>query len=189
MKKISLALALVTTSFFGAKAQMTSGDFTFGAGVHVGIPTGDLNTSNSFGIGGELQGEYAFTENISGVATSGYTTFFGKTVSGSAFGTSYSYKYPASGEIPILVGARFYPAEQFFVGAQIGYGIWTGAPSGASYGGGFEYRPQVGYNADQFQVILSYDASSVSVSAGGQSATGTFAHIGLTGIYKFGGGK
>ncbi|GGA95249.1 hypothetical protein GCM10011511_18270 [Puia dinghuensis] len=154
---------------------MTEGDFTFSAGVQLALPTGNLNTTNSFGIGGIIQGEYAFTENVTGVATSGYTDFFGKSVD---LGYGYTYKAPAVGHIPVIVGARYYPSEQFFFGAQIGFGDYTGGGASAS---GFEYRPQIGYNADQFQVILAYDG----VSANGGSLT----YLGLTALYKFGGGK
>ncbi|HVS95511.1 MAG TPA: hypothetical protein VHE54_03465 [Puia sp.] len=174
MKKTILASIVLLFSVCFAQAQMVQGDFTFGAGINVGLPTGDFGTINSFGIGAQLQGEYAFSNQLSAVATTGYTDFFGKT-----FNTGFgSFKAPSLGHIPILVGARFYPAEQIFLGAQIGYGLYTGGGSSSS---GFEYRPQVGYNADQFQVILSYDATSVT--------GGTFGYMGLTGIYKFGGNK
>ena len=158
---------------------MTQGDFIFGAGIHLGLPTATMSNAWSFGVGVQAQGEYAITDQLSGVATTGYTSFFGKTSTFSdGFGGTISEKVPAIGHIPILVGARFYPAEQFFVGAQIGLGLFTGSGSSTS---GFEYRPQIGYNADQFQVILSYDATGVT--------GGTYAFIGLTGIYKFGGGR
>jgi hypothetical protein len=173
MKKILLALTVISISTLTASAQMAQGDFQFAAGLHLALPTGDLNTTHSFGIGAHIQGEYAFSENLTGVATTGYTSFFGKTIS-DGFGDNF--KVSSVGQIPILAGARYYPSEQFFFGAQIGFGIWTGGGSSTS---GFEYRPQVGYNADQFQVILAYDATSVT--------GGTLGYLGLTGVYKFGG--
>jgi len=175
MKKLVLALSIICATAITSRAQMAQGDFHFGVGVHLGLPTGNLNTTSSFGVGGEVQGEYAFTDQITGVATSGYTSFFGKSYN---FGGGFSGKYPALGQIPIIVGARFYPSEQIFVGAQVGLGIWTGGSSSTS---GFEYRPQVGYNADMFQVILSYDGTSVT--------GGSLGYVGLTALYKFGGGK
>lgn len=180
MKKILLAFAVLFASVITTKAQMAAGDFKFGAGIHLGLPIGDFHNVSSFGIGGELQGEYAFSENLTGVATSGYTYFVGKDLGG-------GYKIN-SGHIPVIVGARYYPSEQFFFGAQIGYGHYSysvsgsngyGGPSGGS--GGFEYRPQVGYNANPIQFILSYDGTSVSGSTNSQ--------IGLSAIYTFGGGK
>lgn len=175
MKKLVLALSVLCATAFVSKAQMAAGDFKFGAGLHLGLPVGTFHNGYSFGIGGELQGEYAFTEQVTGIATSGYTSFFGKTQD---LGGGFTYKAPATGQIPIIVGPRFYPSEQFFVGAQIGLGIFTGGGSSTS---GFEYRPQIGYNGDMFQLTLSYDGVSVT--------GGTFSHIGLSAIYKFGGGK
>jgi hypothetical protein len=172
MKKI-LSISLLIASFFGAKAQKTAGDFNFGVGVHLGLPTGNLHTTSSFGIGGEVQGEYAFSENLTGVATSGYTSFTGKSYD---FGFGVSGKYPALGQIPILVGARYYPAAQFFVGAQIGFGIWTGSGSSTS---GFEYRPQIGYDLSPIQLSLHYDGTSVS--------GGSLGYVGLSALYTFGG--
>ena len=180
MKKLLLSIAVLCVSTIVTKAQMAAGDFHFGAGIHLGLPVGDFHNISSFGIGGEVQGEYAFTENVTGVVTSGYTYFAGKDLGG-------GYKIN-SGHIPVIVGARYYPSEQFFFGAQIGYGHYSESVSGnngfggASGGsGGFEYRPQVGYNANPIQFILSYDGTSVS--------GGTFSQIGLSALYTFGGGK
>jgi hypothetical protein len=178
MKKKYLLVVAFSLSMIGAQAQATEQEFTFGAGVHVGLPTGDFGKAWSFGLGVQLQGEYKFADNITGVATTGYTNFFGKTQTVITPGGPFSAKAPNIGLIPILVGARFYPAEQFFVGVQVGYGIFTntGSSTGSS---GFDYYPQIGYNLPGFQFILGYNGVSVT--------GGTLAHIGLTGIYKFGG--
>jgi hypothetical protein len=182
MKKLVLALAVVCASTFVSKAQMKAGDFKFGVGLHFGLPTGDFHTTSSFGIGGEVQGEYAFADNLTAVATSGFTYFAGKSFDDGAGGT-YKINY---GHIPVLVGARYYASEQFFVGAQIGYGHYSAAYSGSNGfsgvtggSGGFEYRPQVGYSANPIQFILSYDGTAVT--------GGTFSQIGLSAIYTFGG--
>ena len=179
MKKLLLSSIVLTFCFFGAKAQMAQGDFHFGAGLNLGLPTGDFKTTNSFGIGGHLQAEYNFTENVTGVATTGYTAFLGKTFTfDDGLGNTESVKAPTYGLIPIVVGARFYPVEQFFIGAQAGLGILTGGGSSTS---AFDYYPQIGYNADNFQVIFGYNG----LSKNGE----TLSNLSLTGIFKFGGGK
>ncbi len=174
MKKLALVLTVFTASVIGAKAQSSSssGEFTFGVGINAALPIGNFGDTHSFGIGGHIQGEYGFSENLKGVATTGYTSFFGKTVDVAGFG---SVKYSSVGHIPILVGARYFPSESFFVGAQIGYGIFTG---GGSSTNGFEYKPQIGYDAGTIQIIASYDGTSVT--------GGTLSSIGLSAIYKFG---
>ena len=171
MKKIAVVLTVITFSLIGkqSKAQKSSEEFHFAAGLNIGLPVGDAHDLSSFVLGGKLQGEYNFTQNVSGVATTGYDHYFGKDLGG---GVKVNY-----GVIPIIVGPRFYPSENFFVGAQLGLGVLTGDASGS----GFAYAPQVGYNSDEFQAILAYNGVSKS--------GGTIAHIGLTFLYKFGGGK
>lgn len=174
MKKVFLATVFVVAGFIGAYAQPTEG-FTFGAGVRLGLPIGDFADFSSFGVGGELQGEYGFSDMFSGIITTGYTSFFGKDYDVPGFGT---VKGESTGYIPILVGVRVYPSTNFFVGGQLGYGIFTG---GGSSEGAFNYQPQIGYNASNFQLALNYNALSKNGF--------TTSHIGLTGIFKFGGGE
>jgi hypothetical protein len=181
MKKLALVLTVFTASIIGVKAQSSGsqGEFTFGAGINAALPIGDFHLTHSFGIGVHLQGEYAFSDQLKGVATTGYTSFFGKTFSyDDGSGNTFSMKVPAVGQIPVLVGARFYPASSFFVGAQVGVGIFTGSGNSQS---GFEYLPQVGYDAGQIQIIGAYDGTSVT--------GGTLSSISLSAVYKFGGGK
>jgi len=172
MKKFAVILTVIGASVFStqvnAQSKSSSGDFRFAGGINVGLPVGDIHNIASFVLGAKIQGEYSFSENVTGVATTGYSHYFGKDLGG---GVKIN-----GGEVPILVGPRFYPSENFFVGAQIGVGFLTGDYSGS----GFAYAPQIGYNADNFQAILAYDAVSKN---------GTVANIGLTFLYKFGGGK
>ena len=113
MKKL-LSISLLIATFFGANAQtQQQGDLHFGVGLNLGLPVGDFHQSNSFGIGGQVQGEYNFTDQITGVFTTGYTTFFGKTYTyDNGLGSTSSIKEPAVGVIPIVVGPRFYPVDQ-----------------------------------------------------------------------------
>jgi hypothetical protein len=172
MKKLVLVATFVVAGFIGAYAQPAEG-FTFGAGVRLGLPIGDFGDYSSFGVGGELQGEFGFSDMVSGVVTTGYTSFFGKDYEIPGLGT---IEGESTGYIPILVGARVYPSTNFFIGAQIGYGLLTG---GGDSEGAFNYQPQIGYNTEKFQLALNYN----SLSKDGSSVS----HIGLTGIFKFGG--
>ena len=140
----------------------------FGGGLRFGLPVGDFHLSHSIGIGAELQAEYKLSPTASLTGTTGFTNFIGK----SETYDGYKYKMDAVGYIPILVGARFYPSSNVFIGAKAGYGILTGAGSG----GAFNFEPQVGYNADKFQLALGYNALVDD---------GTLGHLGVTAIYKF----
>jgi hypothetical protein len=170
MKKLLVVVILTITGFIGARAQ--SG-FHFGAGINLGLPIGDFGDFQSFGVGVEAQGEYMFSEKFSGIANTGYTSFFGKDVD---FG-GFTVKSDAVGLIPILAGVRVYPATQFFIGVRAGLGILTGSGTSES---AFAYRPEIGYNAGSIQVALHFDG----LSKNGSSLN----YIGLTGIYVFGGG-
>lgn len=171
MKKAILIFALAAGTVFSANAQAPEG-FQFGAGIRLGLPIGDFSDTHSFGVGAELQGEYGFSDKFSGIITSGYTSFFGKTIS--ILGTSA--KVDAVGLIPIIAGARVYPSNNIFIGAQAGIGILTGNGSSET---AFNWQPQIGVNTEHFQVALNYNGLSKDGS--------TLSHIGLTGIFKFGG--
>ncbi len=173
MKKVLLVAMFIVAGFIGAYAQPVEG-FTAGAGIRVALPIGDFADSHSFGIGAELQGEYGFSDMVSGIATVGYTSFFGKEYEF----LGVTVEAENVGYIPILVGARVYPSPTFFIGAQVGYGLLTG---GGESDGAFNYQPQIGYNGERFQVALNYNGLSKEGS--------TLSHIGLTGIFKFGGGN
>src|SRR5258705_2021620 len=139
MKK-ALLITILFIGFLGANAQS---DFKFGVGPNIGIPIGDAGDISSLTIGVEVQGELKFSDKASGIVTTGYTHFIGKDY----FGVKLSY-----GAIPILIGGRVYPSEQFFIGGQIGYGFFTGDASS----GGFFYKTQIGYNNNSCLPWFSY---------------------------------
>jgi hypothetical protein len=166
-KLILLALLLVGITTVNAQNESsgTSG-FHFAAGINLALPTGDFNETHSFGIGVELQPEYNISSMFSIYGSAGYTNFFGKDFAG--------VKFDNVGIIPILAGARVYPAEQFFIGIKGGLGILTGSGDSES---AFDYQPQIGYNADKFQVALGYNG----LTKNGE----TLSNLGLTFLYKF----
>jgi hypothetical protein len=170
MKKLLLSAAFLVAVFAVSNAQSEASGFRFGVGVSLALPIGDFGDAYSFGIGGEAQGEYMFTEKVSAVLNSGYTSFIGKSIN---IGGS-SFKVPAVGVVPILAGVRVYPAEQFFIGARAGLGILTGSGSSTS---AFQYRPEIGYNGP-VQIALSFNG----LSKNGASTN----FLGLTALYVFG---
>lgn len=168
MKKIIFAVFILAASF-AAQAQSKDGkSIQFGGGVRFALPTGNFHLSHSIGIGAELLAEYKLSPAASLTGTTGFTNFIGKS---ETFG-GYKYKYDAVGYIPILVGARYYAAENIFLGGRVGYGILTGGGSG----GAFNFEPQIGYNGKQLQVAAGFN---------GLVDNGTLGHLGVTAIYKF----
>jgi hypothetical protein len=171
MKKTILVLTVMMTSVLVSNAQAPDG-FGFGAGLRAAMPIGDFADSHSFGIGGEVQGEYGFSDNFSAIITSGYTSFFGKE---QTF-LGVTVKNDAVGLIPIIAGVRVYPSSNIFIGAQAGIGILTGGGDSET---AFNYQPQVGYSSEHFQIALNYNGLSKDNS--------TLGHIGLTAIFRFSG--
>lgn len=149
-------------------AQTGSKKTGFAGGIRFAMPTGNFHLSHTIGIGAELQVEHKLSENASLTGTTGFTNFIGKK---EKFG-GFTYKYDAVGYIPILAGARYYPAANMFVGGKLGYGILTGEGSG----GAFNFEPQVGYNTPKYQLSLGYNALVDD---------GTLGHFGVTAVYKF----
>jgi len=168
MKKFFFIALAVAGAFVGNAQSGASKNVQFGGGLRFGLPVGNFNLSHTIGIGAELQAEYKVQPNVSLTGTTGFTNFIGKSQSWGG----YKYKYDAVGYIPILVGARYYPSENVYVGGKLGYGILTGAGSG----GGFNFEPSVGYNASKYQLSLGYNALVND---------GTLGHLGVTAIYKF----
>jgi hypothetical protein len=159
MKKVLLAFSIIAASFSAAKAQ-DNGGFHLAGGVKVGIPA--QTSTASFVIGGELQGEYGFAENITGVISAGYTHAIAKS----------EFSKSSSGTIPVLAGVRFYPSSQFFITGKAGLSFSTATGGGSV----FTFEPQVGYNAEKFQGYLSYT---------GYGQPGSVGIIAATFLYKF----
>jgi len=178
MKKVVLSFAVAMLAL-AANAQKKEGskDMHFSVGARVGLPIGDFSNGSSIGFGGEVGVEKMFSDKLSGIGSVGYMTFSGKeqTRTTTIMGQTFTTKIPGvtTSFIPVTVGARYYAAEQFFVGARLGYAV-----SGNSGGkGGFLYEPQIGYNHEKFQAAVGYNGISVT--------GGTLSFIGLNVAYKF----
>jgi len=157
MKRLFLLLSF-TTFIIAGKGQDNNEStknsavgFHFAGGLSVGLAVGDFGDGWSVGLGAELQPEYMVSDMFSVVGSVGYTSFFGKTFNVGG----QSLKLDNVGLIPILAGVRVYPSPRFFVGGKLGVGILTGGGDSES---AFDYQPQIGFNADKFQVDLGYNA-------------------------------
>jgi len=176
MKRLFLLLSF-TALIIAGKAQDNNEStknsavgFHFAGGLSVGLPIGDFGDIQSIGLGVEIQPEYMVSDMVSIVGSVGYTSFFGKDVD--LFGITF--KTDAVGLIPILAGVRVYPSPQFFIGGKLGVGILTGNGNSES---AFDYQPQIGYNADKFQIDLGYNALTKDGS--------TLSALMLSFLYKF----
>lgn len=107
MKKLFVVLAvLVCVSLTQAQSK-----FLLGAGLNVNIPSGTFGDFAGTGIGGTVQGELKFTDNISGTATVGYISYGGKD-----FGF-FKYTYSL---IPVVAGVKYYMQPNFYLNGDLG---------------------------------------------------------------------
>jgi len=173
MKKLLLIATICSVFSIATRAQSRDRGFTVSGGLNLNLPTGDFSNGWTFGLGFQLQGEWGLASNVTGVATTGYSQYFGKTVSIPGYG---GFTTPNIGFIPFLFGIRVYPSETFFIGAQAGFGTFTN--TGASGNSGFDFYPQIGFNGRSAQLILGYNVISVSA--------GSNANLEMTAIFKFG---
>ncbi|MDN3655775.1 outer membrane beta-barrel protein [Ferruginibacter paludis] len=175
MKKVMLSAVILTLSVLTASAQKESAEtnsFKFSVGVEGGLPTGDLKTTSSFGIGGSIQGDYKATESFALTLNAGYLSFSGKTVS--LLGESI--KYPSINIIPVLAGGKYYFTESVYGSAQVGVSFVS--MTGESSSSAFTYAPGIGYYVSpNFDLLLKYQAASKNGS--------TLSFIGLRAAYSF----
>jgi hypothetical protein len=180
MKKLLLILTISCISIITVNAQSKSdAGIVWGAGLNLGLPLGNFGDISTFGIGVKLQGEKMFTDQVSGLASIGYTDFFGKSTTLDFGNGPQTYKYPSVSLIPILVGGRYYASPTFFLGAEIGVAFLSGGSGSGS--SGFDIKPQAGYNTDMYQIVIAYNVVSES--------GGSLDHLDLSFIYKFNSGK
>ncbi|KUY20315.1 hypothetical protein BAZ12_10110 [Elizabethkingia miricola] len=141
MKK-SLLLGAFALLGFAASAQ-TTGQLKIGA--NVGIPVGNASDFSSFTLGLDGAYQWRLAENFDlGIAT-GYQHFFAKS------------GWSDFGFIPLAASAQYSIDPKFFIGADLGYGFFTGK---GSSGGGFYYQPKVGYQQSDWELYLGYKGVS-----------------------------
>lgn len=149
MKKI-IVLALALVSFTVSKAQVGEGTNWLKAGIHAGIPVGDMSEVSSFALGLDLKYQFLNAESFAIGVSTGFTNYFGK--------TEGLIEYNDLGVIPVAGLFRFYPTENFFLGTDVGYAFLTEevVTTDGSSSGGFYYRPEIGYHNDSWNIFAFY---------------------------------
>ena len=142
MKKV--ILTVVTIFAFGfANAQ----DGGFKLGVPVGMPLGDVKDTSSANLGVDAAYVWKVADSLDAGIASGYTTYLGKSGADD------------TGFIPVAATAEYAITDNWFLGTDLGYAIYTGP---GSNDGGFLYQPKFGYKAEKFEVYTGYKGISVS---------------------------
>ena len=178
MKKLFLLTAIAgVLGFSNVNAQTKDVAMTgskIGIGAEFAFPTGDFGDAYDLGYGGSLQFQTPIANKLNFTATGGYLNFQGKKIDIPG-GT---YTAPDYGVIPLKVGARYFIAENFYAGGELGAAIGTGSGSDTR----FIYTPHIGV---EFPVA---DKSTIDLGARYEawSNNGTSRFVGLRLAYNFG---
>lgn len=173
MKKLFLLTAIAGIfAFSNVSAQTKDVAMTgqkLGIGAEFAFPTGDFGDVYNLGYGGSLQFQTPIAAKLNFTATAGYLNFKAKDQFG---GGNY-------GSIPAKLGARYFLAENFYAGGELGASFGTQEGSSTA----FVYTPNIGVEfpvADKASIDLGarYEAWSRD------SSTARF--VGLRLAYNFG---
>lgn len=172
MKKLFLLTAIAGLFAFSNVSAQTkdvamSGN-KFGIGAEFAFPTGSFGDFYDLGYGASLQFQTPIVEKLNFTATAGYLNFKAKDEIG---GGNY-------GAIPVKIGARYFIAENFYAGGELGASFGTEEGSETS----FVYTPNIGV---EFPVS---DKGSIDLGARYEawSNNGTLKFVGLRLAYNFG---
>jgi len=154
MKKILLsAVAILGLTFANAQDSKGSSSNTssgFKAGVHFGLPMGDVKDISSFALGLELAYMYSVSDKFQVGASVGYSTFMAKEVDG-VKGDDFSF-------LPISAVLQYSFSDNIFAGLDLGYAMGM-SPEGND--GGMSYQPKVGYQTEKFEIFVGYRGIAV----------------------------
>jgi hypothetical protein len=181
MKRLFLATAIAgILGFSNVNAQTKDVAMTgskLGIGAEFAFPTGHAADIYDLGYGGSLQFQTPIANKLNFIATGGYLNFQGKDIA-DINGTTV--KYADYGVVPLKVGARYFIAENFYAGGELGAAIGTGSDAKTA----FIYTPHIGV---EFPVA---DKSTIDLSARYEAWSGSsFApsrFVGLRLAYNFG---
>lgn len=180
MKKLFLLTAIAGIFAFSNVSAQTkdpamSGQ-KLGIGADFAFPTGDFGDGYDFGYGGSLQFQTPIATKLNFTASAGYLTFKAKDITLPGIGTFSPGRFNS---IPVKAGIRYFLAENFYAGGELGASFATGDNSGTA----FVYTPNIGV---EFPV-----ANKASIDLGARyeawSRDGSTARfVGLRLAYNFG---
>ncbi|TCD00877.1 outer membrane beta-barrel protein [Pedobacter psychroterrae] len=135
MKKLILLTAVAGFfAFSNVNAQTKDVGMTgtkLGIGADFAFPMGDYGDFADFGYGGSLGVQFPVASRLNITGSAGYLSFKSKEVAGVTVN---------SAAIPVKAGARFFVAENFYIGGELGAAFPTEDGGKTA----FAYAPGVG---------------------------------------------
>ena len=173
MKKLFLLTAIAGIFAFtnvSAQKDPAMNGQKLGVGVEFGLPVGDFGDVFNLGVGGSLVYQVPVANNLNVTGSAGYINFSSEEVLGFKVSTA---------AIPVKAGLRYFFAENFYGGAELGAAFSTEDNGGTS----FVYSPGIGVEfpvADKAAIDLGVRYESWSRD----SFTSSF--IGIRAAFNFG---
>ena len=174
MKKLFILSAIAGVfAFSSVKAQTRDVAMSgpkLGIGAEFAFPMGDFGDFYNLGYGASLSYLHPIASSLSITGNAGYINFKSKE---DVFGNTYN-----AGSIPVKAGLRYYAAENFYIGGELGAAFST-EDNGKT---AFAYSPGIGI---EFPVA---DKGAVELGARYEawSNDGTAGFLGLRLAYNFG---
>lgn len=141
MKKLFILTALTGLfAFTTASAQVKDPAMSgakLGIGADFAFPTGNTGDIYKLGYGGSLEFQTPIAERLNFTATAGYLTFTGKEYNIAGL----DFKARDYSAVPVKVGIKYFLAENFYAGGQVGASFGTSDGAGTA----FAYTPGIGF--------------------------------------------
>lgn len=148
MKTKLFMFAVLVALTLSVSAQSTDEKpFKFGAGALIGLPMGDYSDVASLAYGFDVLCEYAVAPEFGVTLSAGYLDWAKKS----------GFSGAKLGQIPVLVGAKYYFTESLYGSAQLGISFFTASGAGSA----FTFAPGVGMKlTDNIDLLLKYQSAS-----------------------------
>ena len=148
--KISALVLAFAGLAMGAKAQTTtpasktttSNGVIFSVGVDAGIPTGKLNDSYNWNLGGSVQADIPVVQRqLFVTVNAGYNNIFGKKDIGGVSGLDATNIQL----LPVKAGLKFFPVSNFYIQGEAGAAfLLNKSDLDDDKSAAFIYAPQIG---------------------------------------------
>ncbi|MEC3965745.1 hypothetical protein [Flagellimonas halotolerans] len=154
MKKktfVMVIIALVAVSFSSMAQRVDRTNFK--AGVHLGIPFGDISDFSNFELGLDLGYHWGVSELIDAGISTGFMNAFINNDTADFGPVVVEGDFPNIQYVPVAGAFRIYPTYDFKIGADVGYAV--GINDGNT--GGLYLRPIIGANLNSTtEINISY---------------------------------
>ena len=134
-----------TTTATPASSTRTNQAIRLSIGPDAGFPVGTLSDTHNWNLGGSIQADFPIATGLDVTANAGFNNFFGKTYNTGLLGGPSTVKAPNIDLIPVKVGLKYFPVENFYVQGEAGASFIANKNKiGADQSAAFTYAPQIG---------------------------------------------